>query len=404
MNIQLFTLQTVLIIIAWFVTGAMLDFITLVIAIGGNSVKVLLGTIINTIHSTKVQLFRGNLFLRAVGLVLAVIELFFMLLNLTFHGSFVIITYLFTGIFFIPYLITRTILRIFKGEEYYQEFLGNLLNTTVLQTESNDGNNSPSIHIEGNATSGKIVNNAGRDINKYFDREEEPIDLIGSSDGHRPINSKDEVYIDLKKVLNEIGRKYFKISIGHPELISKGIESPFVVQLYFEELTNRVKMKIKEIVGESYIERVYDTELKFGKVVKIKLYSPDITFPEPIAKKLDTSINSMIFLGKPLDTCQPREHKVVLSILDNKTGIEYQSETFSVRVADYAFDHVSRPLLSKVSAFALGIGSFAMFVLALLEQIDKTIGLTSGTAAGVLAVVVYTNFYNLYQRIRPNNP
>ncbi|MBE7536725.1 MAG: serine/threonine protein kinase [Anaerolineales bacterium] len=215
---------------------------------------------------------------------------------------------------------------------------------------------------------------------------------------HKP----DEVYVDWKKILGEIGKKFFKISIGHPKLIAKGYESPFVVQLYFEELADNIKMKIKEIVGENYTERIYDTELKFGQVVKIKLFSPDITFPDPIAKKLDSSINSMVFLGKPLDSCQPREHKVVLSILDNKTGIEYQSETFSVKVVDFAFDHVSRPLLSKVSAVVLGIGSFSMFVLTLLEQIDKTIGFTSGTAVGVLAVVIYTNFYNFYQRIRPN--
>lgn len=45
-----------------------------------------------------------------------------------------------------------------------------------------------------------------------------------------------------------------------------------------------------------------------------------------------------------------------------------------------------------------------MFVLTFLEQIDKTVGLTSGTAAGVLAAAVYANFYNLYQRIRQNTP
>lgn len=271
--------------------------------------------------------------------------------------------------------------------EFYKSFLHNL-NTTLQNLQKNVGNETV-IQIDGNVMSGNIV--IGTD--NYVDRTGKPTE-----------NTANEVYVDLKKILSEIGKKYFKISVGHPQLISKGYESPFVVQLFFEELTNSVKMKIKEIVGENYIERVYDTELKFGQVVKIKLFSPDITFPEAIAKKLDSSINSMTFLGKPLDTCQPREHKIVLSILDNKTGIEYQSETFSVKVVDYAFDHVSRPLLSKVSAYVLGIGSFAMFVLTLLEQIDKTIGLTSGTAAGVLAAVVYTNFYNLYQRIHPNTP
>jgi hypothetical protein len=48
------------------------------------------------------------------------------------------------------------------------------------------------------------------------------------------------------------------------------------------------------------------------------------------------------------------------------------------------------------------IGSFTMFILALLEQIDITVGLTSCTMAGVLTSIIYSNFHNLYQRIRPN--
>ncbi|TVL98064.1 MAG: hypothetical protein CV087_21690 [Candidatus Brocadia sp. WS118] len=213
-----------------------------------------------------------------------------------------------------------------------------------------------------------------------------------------------QVNIDLKQLLTDIGKRYFKISIGHPKLISKRYEAPFVVQLYFEELADDVKKKIEEIVGENFAESIYNTELKFGQVVKIKLFSPDITFSEPIVKKLDSSLNTMIFLGKPLDTCQPCIHKIVISITDNKTGIEYQAETISVKVVDFAFDHVSRPLLSKVSTVILGASSFVMFILTLLAQIDKTLGYTSGTAAFVLGTVVFANFYKFYQRIHINTP
>lgn len=209
---------------------------------------------------------------------------------------------------------------------------------------------------------------------------------------------------EINKILATFGKKYFQISVAHPKYLTKRFVSPFLIQLFFEELDSDVKAKIRALIGENIGEHVFDTELKFGQLVKIKLYSPDIDFPEPITKKLNSSLNSMTFLGKPLDTCQPGEHKVVLSIQDTKTDIEYQSETFSVKVVDFAFDHVSRPLLSKVSAVILGIGSFAVFLLTFLEQIDKTVGLTSGTAAGVLALAVYAGFYHLYQRLRPSTP
>lgn len=222
-------------------------------------------------------------------------------------------------------------------------------------------------------------------------------------DLHKSVNEKATEH-ELKNILTAIGKKYFKISVAHPKLLTKRFESAFLIQAYFEELNSDVKAKIREILGENVGEHVYDTELKLGQLIKIKLYSPDIIFPEPITKKLNSPLNSMTFLGKPLDTCQPGEHKVVLSILDNKTGVEYQSETFSVKVVDFAFDHISRPLLSRVSAVVLGIGSFAMFILTFLEQIDKTVGLTSGTAAGVLALAVYAGFYNMYQRVHSSTP
>ncbi len=208
----------------------------------------------------------------------------------------------------------------------------------------------------------------------------------------------------VNEVKKEIKKKVFKVSVAHPKLISKGVASPFVIQLYFDELLSKVKKRNLDIAGQDHIEHTYDTKNKVGQSIKIKLFSTDIVFPEPVVKKLNSSVNSLTFLGKPLDTCYPREHKIVLSILDNTTGIEYQSETFSVKVVDFAFDHISRPLLSKASTAILGVASFSMFVLTFLEQIDKTVGLTSGTATGVLAMGLYASFYNLYLRIHPNTP
>lgn len=223
---------------------------------------------------------------------------------------------------------------------------------------------------------------------------------------YQNLQKKAEVSTDreIKKILSAIRKKYFQISVAHPKYLAKRFESLFLVQIYFDELTADIKERIKAIIGEDSGEHIYATELKSGQSVKIKLYSPDITFSEPIVKKLNSSNNSMSFLGKPSDICQQGEHKIVLSILDSKTDTEYQSEIFSVKVTDFAFDHVSRPLLSKVSAVVLGIGSFSMFILTFLEQIDKTIGLTSGTAVGVLALTAYGVFYNLYQRVQPNTP
>lgn len=209
-----------------------------------------------------------------------------------------------------------------------------------------------------------------------------------------------------KKILSKILTAYqrFKISVALPRLLSKRMESPIVIQFSLHEMESEVKAKIESIVGKEFDIHAFDSKAQIGQAVKIRLYSPDIEFPEPKIKKLDLSTNAVTFLAKPKDTCLPDKHKVELSITDSENGVELQSETFNVKVVDFAFDHISRPLISRVSTALLGISSFAMFMLTFLEQIDKTVGLTSGTAAGVLAAVIYTNFYNLYQRIRPTTP
>jgi hypothetical protein len=71
---------------------------------------------------------------------------------------------------------------------------------------------------------------------------------------------------------------------------------------------------------------------------------------------------------------------------------------FTVQVVDFAFDHVSQPLLSRSMSVALGIGSLTMFVLTLLGQIDTTFGLTSGTVAGAIAGGIYLRFFTLFQQ------
>ena len=69
-----------------------------------------------------------------------------------------------------------------------------------------------------------------------------------------------------------------------------------------------------------------------------------------------------------------------------------------MRVVDFAFDHISRPLLSKVMSSVLGMGSVIMFILTALEQVDKTFGLTAGTAAAVLSSTILLQWWSVFHR------
>jgi hypothetical protein len=83
-------------------------------------------------------LIGGNFIItRIIWLTVGALELVFLLLELAIKGSFSVLTYLLIGIFFIPNLIFRIILRVAKQDNFYAEFLGNLL-VTKLKTEIND--------------------------------------------------------------------------------------------------------------------------------------------------------------------------------------------------------------------------------------------------------------------------
>jgi serine/threonine protein kinase len=194
-------------------------------------------------------------------------------------------------------------------------------------------------------------------------------------------------------------------SISYPMLLSKRFASPFLLQYYFPQQRTDAQGNIAaEFEAQEVNEYRQPSLVNPRQKVRAKMFSHAFDFSEPITRALDQDINVFKFLGTPKDSCVQGFHKILISISDEVSGQEIESITITAQVVDFAFDHISRPLLSRISASILSVGSFVMFLMGLLEQIDTTLGITGGTAAGVLAVFVYGNFYNLYQRIRLTNP
>jgi hypothetical protein len=198
-------------------------------------------------------------------------------------------------------------------------------------------------------------------------------------------------------------KKNYKVSISYPLLLSKRHESVFLFQLYLPEkrsqVTGNMRTQFQDGTSAEFVEK---SKVEIGQKIQVEFFSPQFDFSKPVIKPIGDEVVKIIFLGAPKDTCEPGNRNIRVSISDDLTKQEVDSFNIQVKVVDFAFDHISRPLLSKFVTSALGLGSFIMFTLTLLEQIDKTVGLTSGTASGVLAAMIYSNFYNLYQRAHPN--
>ena len=233
-----------------------------------------------------------------------------------------------------------------------------------------------------------------RDSIKIDKREEERL----AYERHEEERRRREAEAELK-ARQESFREKYRISIAHPKLLSKRYSSRFLVQLYLPEMRSKVSRTLAREFGKQEIaELVRDSELETGQRIQIRLSSPDIVFSDPIIKKLDKAVNITNFIAKPTDDCEPGVHQVVLSLSDAETQVEYCSISFTVKVTDFAFDHVSRPFLSKATSAVLGLGSLIMFLLTGLEQVDKTFGLTAGTAAAVLTSTILIRWWSLFQQ------
>ena len=149
---------------------------------------------------------------------------------------------------------------------------------------------------------------------------------------------------------------------------------------------------------KSNINHVHDTDLTPGLTVIIKLSSLNIEFSDEVTKRLRNEVDYAYFVGKPKETCHLGENIVMLSITDKTTDHEYISKLFKVEVVDYAFDHVSRPLLSRVTSTLSGLAATVTYALVLFGQIDTTFGLVSGTTASVFALLVYRQFQSSFQK------
>lgn len=249
--------------------------------------------------------------------------------------------------------------------------------------------------------------------NKLLAEIDSSVDLSRTDDARHTIQSLlEEILVEENIIISrpERARLFeqiaaeilgFNISVSCPRLLSKKFESTFLIQIFLATEVVAVKSNIMmEFENQEVNQHITKSELSRGEKIKIKLFHPDFFFSDTVTKSIEHSLNKIVILGKPKDNCEPGSHKILVSILDAETEQELESFTFTANVVDFAFGKVSRPLLSRVSAVVLGVGSFVMFILALLEQIDKAVGLTSGTAAGILTLAISTSFYNSYQRIR----
>jgi len=184
--------------------------------------------------------------------------------------------------------------------------------------------------------------------------------------------------------------------------MSKRFSSIIVVKIHPQGSKKALHELAETANKHSLTIQTHPSNVEDNQTVIVKLASPQIEFSEPSLIITSRKIATVSFTGIPADNCQPGLHAAVLSITEKESGILIQSIPFQIKVVDFVFDHVSRPLLSNTTSIVLGFGSFATFALTFVGQIDQTLGLASGTAAGAIALLLYSRYIDLFKRATTN--
>lgn len=131
----------------WFIVGALLDLVKLLIATTGNAIVKPLARFANWINNRRIgfreqvyisRSYKLDLFFQALYLVLGLFEILDWFLISILKSFFRFLVFLVVLIFFIPYLFVKIVSRIISVDMFYQGFLENLLKSRLAGDETTD--------------------------------------------------------------------------------------------------------------------------------------------------------------------------------------------------------------------------------------------------------------------------
>lgn len=211
-----------------------------------------------------------------------------------------------------------------------------------------------------------------------------------------------------EKQVSLLDEKDFDISILSPKRLAKGHTSQIEVHIHLSILLAQHQElgRPEETVNVQSINRTSGrTKLPVHKQVKIELKSSAISFSEPIFKLLrPEEINKVSFDASPKDEFGSGIQSAICSITNPETGDEYISMSFSVVVDDYAFGRIPRPAITFMGSAVAGLGSFMIFTVTMLSQVDNALGATAGFTAGTVAALLVISSTRSYTQKNHNSP
>lgn len=145
----------------------------------------------------------------------------------------------------------------------------------------------------------------------------------------------------------------------------------------------------------------FDFEEPKNSLIVIKLESPHIDFFPTEGVTLDIGNTEEVyrtdFVAVPQKDAPARRSDFVrASLTEKETGKEIKAGLVKVKIDDFLVDSISRPIVANAIATISTFFSVTLWILAFLEQIDKTFGFAAGAASLFLAGILGLGAYFRY--------
>lgn len=166
------------------------------------------------------------------------------------------------------------------------------------------------------------------------------------------------------------------ISLSHPERLAKGFTSKFVVSLNSPEQQ-----------AESRTIQISSPTLDFSTSSNVQITEGPILF----------------LYVEPSRACNQGFHEFLIAVRDTSTQQDLLARSFSIRVVDYAFAHLSSPKFLAWVSILTGVWAVVLWLLPFLELIDMFWGLAAGTVAAGASAFHLFRLQSLYVRTKVTN-
>jgi len=182
----------------------------------------------------------------------------------------------------------------------------------------------------------------------------------------------------------------YRIAIGHPHSLPKGISSRILVILHHPNAFKKTK-RILDLDFKSTSKRTAgyklckdQTDLQEQTRVQIELVSQAIDFSSPVTLELSGSTCCARFVARPREDSLVLNQTIKVLIRETESGGERYSGFIQMKITDYVFDHISRPVFSRCMSAILAVGSLITFFLTNWGKLSHAFGLTTSATAFVL--------------------